>query len=68
MWVVGMALEEDERKAARERAERSAARDAEKMGHDAQNLEGRLRSTEAPMECTSNPASPAFVCTSGATE
>jgi len=46
MWVMGMALEEDERTVARERAERKVARDAEKMEHDtAQDLEGRLLGT-----------------------
>ena len=44
------ALEEDERTATRERAEKSAARDAEEMDHDAQNFEGRSRGTEAPMD------------------
>jgi len=48
MWVMGMALEEDERTAARERAEGTVARDAEETQHDAaQDLAG---STAAHME------------------
>jgi hypothetical protein len=34
MWVMGMALEENERTAARERAEGGAERGAEEMEHD----------------------------------
>ena len=51
MWVMGMALEEGERTAARERAE---GRDAEKMEHDVgRDIEGRSRGTTARMDCRS---------------
>jgi hypothetical protein len=56
MWVMGMAVEEDERTAARERRERTAAQDAEEMEHDAaQDLAGGLRGTAADVECTYSP-------------
>ena len=59
MWVMGMALEEGERTAARERAERTIRRDAEKMEHDAgRDIEGRSRGTTARMDCLHGPVSP----------
>ena len=52
MWVMGMALEEDERTAARERDERTMARDVEEMQQDvAQDRAGDLQGDAAHMEC-----------------
>lgn len=56
MWVMGMALEEDERTAAQERGERSATRDAEEMEQDTvQDLTGNLKGGAAHVECTYSP-------------
>ena len=60
MWVMGMALEENERTVARERAESGAKRGAEGMELDVvQDLEGGLRGTVAigDMEYISSPIS-----------
>ena len=62
MWVMGMALEEDERTATRERAERTVEKDAEKMVHDAaQDLESKLRGTAARNDCLYGPVSPTVI-------
>ena len=59
MWVMGMALEEGERTAARERAERTIARAAEKMEHDAgRDIESRSPGTAARMDCLHGPVGP----------
>jgi len=56
MWVMGMALEEDERTAARERGGRTTTRDAEEMEQDtAQDLAGNLQGSAAHAECTYSP-------------
>jgi hypothetical protein len=71
MWVMGMALEEGERRAARERAEGTTAETttgsvehidegmeytAGDMEYDeVQNHDSRLGGTEAPMECVYSP-------------
>ena len=56
MWVMGMALEEDERTAARERGERSTTRDAEEMEQDTvQDLVGNLQGGAAHVECIYSP-------------
>lgn len=56
MWVMGMALEEDERTAARERDERSTTRDTEEMEQDTvQDLVGNLQGGAAHMECIYSP-------------
>ena len=57
MWVMGMGLEEAERRASRERAERTPARDAE-MEYDAvQDLDGGLGGAMAHVECIHSPVS-----------
>ena len=56
MWVLGMALEEDERTAARERSERTTTRDDEEMQQDAvQDLASNSQGTATHVECTYSP-------------
>ena len=56
MWVMGMALEEDERTAARERSERSTTRDIEEMEQDTvQDLAGNFQGGAAQVECIHSP-------------
>jgi hypothetical protein len=62
MWVMGMALEEDERTAARERGEKTTIRDDEEMQQDAaQDLAGNLQGTAAHVECTYGPVPSAII-------